>query len=221
MVKSLYELGELPPLGEVPQQMYASLIRQDRFGEPIKAFRTEVVDVPAVGPGQVLVYVMAAGINYNNVWAASGQPVDVIAARQKFGLPEDFHIGGSEGSGVVWAVGPGVRHVRPGDQVVLSGGQWDETAEDIRLSGEPPFSSSALAWGMRPTTAPSPSSAWSTRSSATPSRRTSPGRRRPASCSRRPPRTASSSAGRAIRCAPATRCSSGAARAASAPAPSS
>ncbi|MBI0298771.1 crotonyl-CoA carboxylase/reductase [Streptomyces sp. PRKS01-29] len=147
MAKSLYELGELPPLGEVPRQMYASVIRQDRFGEPSTAFRTEVVDVPAVGPGQVLVYVMAAGINYNNVWAASGQPVDVIAARQKFGLPEDFHIGGSEGSGVVWAVGPGVRHVRPGDQVVLSGGQWDETAEDIRLSGEPPFSSSALAWG--------------------------------------------------------------------------
>ncbi|MFJ2847519.1 crotonyl-CoA carboxylase/reductase [Streptomyces sp. SID4946] len=147
MSKSLYELGEVPPLGEVPQRMYASVIRPERYGEPVKAFRTETVDVPAVGRGQVLVYVMAAGINYNNVWAASGRPLDVVAMRQKFGLPEDFHIGGSEGAGVVWAVGPGVKNVRPGDHVVLSGGQWDETSDDIRLSGEPPFSDTALAWG--------------------------------------------------------------------------
>ena len=70
MTKALYEIGETPPLGEVPRQMYASVIRQNRFGEPKQAFRTEVVDTPAVGRGQVLVYVMAAGINYNNVWSS-------------------------------------------------------------------------------------------------------------------------------------------------------
>jgi crotonyl-CoA carboxylase/reductase len=51
----------------------------------------------------VLVYVMAAGINYNNVWAALGIPVNVIAARNKAGEPEDFHIGGSDASGIVYA----------------------------------------------------------------------------------------------------------------------
>lgn len=147
MTKSRCELGETPPLGEVPEQMYASVIRQDRFGEPKQAFHTEVVDVPPVGPGQVLVWVMAAGINYNNVWSSLGRPVDVIAARQRFGLPEDFHIGGSEGSGVVWAVGPGVRGVAVGDHVVLSGGQWDEAAPDIRLGRDVTAASSAFAWG--------------------------------------------------------------------------
>ena len=34
--------------------------------------------MPEIGPREVLVYVMAAGINYNNVWAALGIPVDVI-----------------------------------------------------------------------------------------------------------------------------------------------
>ena len=147
MSKDLYELGEVPPLGEIPDRMYASVIRKDRLGEPKDAFRTEVIDVPRIGRGQVLVYVMAAGINYNNVWAALGQPVDVISARQRLGLPEDYHVGGSEGSGIVWAVGPDVRHVRPGDEVVLSAGVWDEAAEDIRLGADVAFSSSAYAWG--------------------------------------------------------------------------
>ncbi|MEV0696789.1 crotonyl-CoA carboxylase/reductase [Saccharopolyspora sp. NPDC050389] len=147
MTKSLYEIGEVPPLGEVPERMYASVIRQDRFGPPKQAFQIEVVDVPKVGPGEVLVYVMAAGINYNNVWAALSLPVDVIGMRQRLGQPEDFHIGGTDGAGVVWAVGEGVRHVKVGDHVVLSGGQYDEKDEDIRLGADVATSSSGRAWG--------------------------------------------------------------------------
>ncbi|MGD3111884.1 crotonyl-CoA carboxylase/reductase [Streptomyces sp. YGL11-2] len=147
MGKNLYELGEMPPLGSVPQKMYASLIRQERFGEPEKAFATEVIDTPRPGRGQVLVWVMAAGINYNNVWSALGYPLDVIAARQKRGETEDFHLGGSEGAGVVFAVGEGVSGVAVGDQVMLSGGQWDEHAADIRLGADPTFAASLQAWG--------------------------------------------------------------------------
>lgn len=147
MVKSVYELGETPPLGHVPDQMYAGVIRRDRYGPPKHAFRTEVVDVPRPGPGQVLVYVMAAGINYNSVWASLGKPVDVIGMRQLMGMPEDFHIGGSDGSGVVWAVGPQVREVSVGDHVVLSGGQWDDDDKAIRMGLDPSFASTARAWG--------------------------------------------------------------------------
>ncbi|MFJ8476083.1 crotonyl-CoA carboxylase/reductase [Kitasatospora sp. NPDC094011] len=147
MVKPLYELGEMPPLGQVPEKMYANLIRPDRYGEPSKSFAVEVIDTPRPGPGQVLVWVMAAGINYNNVWAGLGFPYDVIRARQKAGEPEDFHIGGSEGSGVVFAVGENVAGVQVGDQVVLSGGQWDERAEDIRLGTDPTMADTIKAWG--------------------------------------------------------------------------
>lgn len=146
-IKSLYELGEMPPLGEVPRQMYASVIRSERYGQPKDAFKVEVVDVPKPGPGQVLVWVMAAGINYNNVWAALGQPVDVIASRRKRDAAEPaFHIGGSDASGVVWAVGPGAR-VRVGDEVVLSCAMWDENAPDIKAGADPITSTSAKIWG--------------------------------------------------------------------------
>src|SRR5437879_1275446 len=94
----LYELGDVPDLGVVPAKMLAQVIRAERFGEPRDAFKAEAVAVPALGPRDVLIYVMAAGVNYNNVWAAMGIPIDVIKARQKKGEREDFHVGGSDAS---------------------------------------------------------------------------------------------------------------------------
>jgi crotonyl-CoA carboxylase/reductase len=145
--KDLYELGETPPLGHVPKQMYASLIRPERFGDPSDAFEVEVVDVPTPEANQVLVWVMAAGVNYNNVWAALGTPVDVIGARQKQGAEENFHIGGSDASGIVWAVGDSVSSVKIGDEVVLSCGSWDESDPDIMSGGNPAFSPTFKIWG--------------------------------------------------------------------------
>ena len=52
---------------------------------------------------EVVVRVMAAGVNYNNVWAALGEPISVFRYHA-----EDHHIGGSDTSGIVWKVGPGV-----------------------------------------------------------------------------------------------------------------
>lgn len=57
--KDLYEIGEIPPLGAVPEHMYAHVIRTDRFGQPRTAFRIEEVPVPNLKPDEVLVYVMA------------------------------------------------------------------------------------------------------------------------------------------------------------------
>ncbi len=74
-IKDLYELGEMPPLGHVPAQMYAWTIRRERHGEPDTAMQVEVVETPAIDSQEVLVLVMAAGVNYNGVWAALGQPI--------------------------------------------------------------------------------------------------------------------------------------------------
>ena len=32
--KDLYEVGEMPPMGHVPKQMYAWTIRRERHGQP-------------------------------------------------------------------------------------------------------------------------------------------------------------------------------------------
>ena len=147
MTKQLYALGERPPLGEVPEKMHAWLIRAERFGKPTEAFQKEVVDTPSIADDEVLVLVMAAGVNYNNVWAALGIPVNVIAARNKTGEKEDFHIGGSDASGIVYKVGKDVTNVKVGDEVVMHCGQWSRNCEWVKRGGDPMYSPSFRIWG--------------------------------------------------------------------------
>ena len=90
MSKELYDVSEKPPIGEVPAKMHAWVVREERFGEPTQAFQKEVLDVPDIADDEVLVYVMAAGVNYNNVWAGLGVPVNVIGSRNKAGESEAF-----------------------------------------------------------------------------------------------------------------------------------
>ncbi|MEX0799867.1 MAG: crotonyl-CoA carboxylase/reductase [Dehalococcoidia bacterium] len=147
-VKDVYELGEIPPLGAIPGQMYAQVIRQERFGEPANAFQVEKVDVPAdLKPKEALVFVMAAGINYNNVWAALGQPVDVVKVHERDGDTTGFHIGGSDASGIVYAVGNDVTNVKVGDRVVIHCGMWDEDDPFVKAGNDPMYSNSFQIWG--------------------------------------------------------------------------
>ena len=147
MAKDLYAIGEQPPLGEVPAKMNAWLIRENRFGQPTSSFQKEVVDVPAIKDDEVLVYVMAAGINYNNVWAALGIPVNVIKARQKAGEKEDFHIGGSDASGIVYKVGKNVKNVKVGDEVVVHCATWDPHDPWVVGGNDPMYAASFKIWG--------------------------------------------------------------------------
>src|SRR5262245_1490598 len=115
--KDLYDLNEHPRLGHIPTRMHAMVIRQEHYGEPREAFKHEVVPVPAIGPHDALVYVKAAGINYNNVWAALGRPIDVVRHHKQSrdaGDERGFHIGGSDASGIVYAVGDRVANVEVG-----------------------------------------------------------------------------------------------------------
>ncbi|GBF40083.1 crotonyl-CoA carboxylase/reductase [Leptospira johnsonii] len=139
-------IGQLPPLGVVPKKMHAQVIRPERFGDPIKSIQPEEIDVPEIAPDEVLVAVMAAGINYNNVWAGLGFPVDVIAARNKKGEPEKFHIGGSDASGIVYKVGSDVKNVKVGDEVVLHCGIWDKNDPWVKAGNDPMLAPSELIW---------------------------------------------------------------------------
>ena len=143
------DLGQRPPLGEVPEKMHAMVIRQDRFGEPESAFQREVIPTPEIGPLDVLVYVMATGINYNNVWAALGEPLDVIAERQRKGEPEDFHAGGSDCSGIVWQVGESVTDLKPGDEVVVHSGWWEPEDPWVLSGRDPMLAESTRIWGYQ------------------------------------------------------------------------
>ncbi len=116
MALDLSQLGQIEcQPGELPASMAAWVIRQEREGEPLDAFQLEQMEVPEPGAFEVVIRVMAAGVNFNNVWAALGQPVSVF----RFHPEVDHHIGGSDAAGIVWKVGPGVTRWKPGDEVVV------------------------------------------------------------------------------------------------------
>jgi crotonyl-CoA carboxylase/reductase len=140
-VKDLYAVGEMPPLGHVPAQMYAWAIRRERHGDPDKAMLVEVVDTPEIDAHEVLVLVMSAGVNYNGVWAALGTPISPFD-----GHGEPFHIAGSDASGIVWKVGDKVKRWKVGDEVVIHCNQDDGDDEECN-GGDPMFSPTQRIWG--------------------------------------------------------------------------
>ena len=131
--------------GELPATMAAWVIREERLGEPLDAFQIEEIEVPEPGAFEVTVRVMAAGVNFNNVWAALGQPVSVFRYHA-----EDHHIGGSDASGIVWKVGEGVTRFKPGDEVVVHCNQ--ASYEDVEVHGLDPLAApSQQIWGYETT----------------------------------------------------------------------
>jgi len=134
--------------GELPATMAAWVIREDRFGEPRDAFQLEEIEVPEPGAFEVVVRVMAAGVNFNNVWAALAEPVSVF----RYGDHPQYghHIGGSDASGVVWKVGEGVTRWKPGDEVVLHCNM--ASYEDPEVHGLDPMAApSQMIWGYETT----------------------------------------------------------------------
>ena len=81
-------------------------IRVHRTGGP-EVLRLEDVPIPEPGPGQLLVRVEAAGVNFTDIYHRTGL--------YKVQFP---FTPGREGAGVVERVGQGVTTARPGDRVV-------------------------------------------------------------------------------------------------------
>src|SRR4029079_8862792 len=139
--KDLYEVGEIPPLGHIPSKMYAWAIRRERHGEPESAMGCEVLPTPAIEADEVLVMVMAAGVNYHGRWAVAGKPISPFDVHKA-----EYHIAGSDASGIVWAVGSKVKRWKAGDEVIVHCNQDDGDDEECN-GGDPMFSPSQRIWG--------------------------------------------------------------------------
>ena len=95
--------------------------------------------MPLISPNEVLVRIKAAAMNYNDIWARTGLPgMDFI-------LP---HTSGTDGAGVIEAVGSEVRNIRVGDEVIVNGAfSCGECPECVR--GEPMFCPEFSIWGFQ------------------------------------------------------------------------
>jgi NADPH:quinone reductase-like Zn-dependent oxidoreductase len=83
---------------------------------------------PITAPDQVLVRIVAAAINRIDLFALKGLP------KVKYTFP---HVMGSDGAGVVEAVGDGVTGIQPGDRVMLNPGVACDRCEICRAGEQP------------------------------------------------------------------------------------
>jgi len=148
----------------LPENMQAMVLRQSdekqlrqipaEERDPVLTLHHAEVAVPEPGPGEVLVAVMAAGLNFNTIWSALHEPMSPFRYLRQFAQLDpanarhalDYQIIGSDAAGIVVRTGPGVSNCRPGDRVVI---------HPCVVSGSLPMSyldalrePSARAWGF-------------------------------------------------------------------------
>ena len=106
------------------QSMFDGVPTRDR--DPRQSLHLDDIPTPELAAGEALIAVMASSINYNTVWTSIFEPVSTFGFLERYGrshadakrhdLP--YHVIGSDASGVVLRVGPGVNTWKPGDRVV-------------------------------------------------------------------------------------------------------
>ncbi|MFN8215401.1 MAG: crotonyl-CoA carboxylase/reductase [Solirubrobacterales bacterium] len=134
--------------GELPRTMLAWVMRPEREGDLAAAYEIEEVEAPEPGPFEVVVRVMAAGVNFNSIWAARAEPISIFpyGDHPRWG----HHIAGSDGSGIVWKVGAGVERWQPGDEIVIQANH--ASYEDPEVHGLDPLAApSQLGYGYQTT----------------------------------------------------------------------
>ena len=93
-------------------------IVQDRFGPP-DVLRLADIDLPEIGPGDVLVRVCAAGLNPYDWHMLRGDPLIARLIPGATGLTRPkYRVAGLDAAGVVEAVGADVRGLSAGDEVL-------------------------------------------------------------------------------------------------------
>ena len=149
---------------EIPASYRAAYVRRDDIemfagmpsGEkdPRKSLVVGDVPTPELAPDEVYLAVMASSINFNTVWTSIFEPLPTFGFLDRLGRESvwgarhqrDFHVVGSDASGVVLRVGSAVRNWKPGDRVVVHCNHVDD--QDPSAHDDSMMASNQRIWGF-------------------------------------------------------------------------
>lgn len=128
------ELAKLP----LPDRYRAAFLRKEEASmfdgipsadkDPSRSLHVDEVPMPELAPDEAVIAVMASSINYNTVWSSLFEPVSTFDFLKRMGRSHnlwnrrhdlDYHVLGSDASGIVVRVGSAVRNWSIGDRVTI------------------------------------------------------------------------------------------------------
>jgi len=153
-------LAELP----MPTTTRAVFVRRDEEHlfdgmaspekDPRKSLHVGEVPVPELAPDEVYLAVMASSINFNTVWTSIFEPLSTFGFLDRLGKESvwgarhalDYHVLGSDASGVVLRAGSAVRNWKVGDQVTVHCNYVDD--QDPSGHDDSMLASNQRIWGF-------------------------------------------------------------------------
>ena len=132
--------------------MFAGVASEDK--DPRKSLHVGEVALPEIAPDEVYLAVMASSINFNTVWTSIFEPLPTFGFLDRLGKEsvwgqrhaQDFHVVGSDASGVILRVGSAVRNWKIGDVVTVHCNYLDD--QDPSSHDDSMMGSNQRIWGF-------------------------------------------------------------------------
>jgi crotonyl-CoA reductase len=134
------------------QDMFAGLASKDK--DPRLSLHIGEVALPELAPDEVFLAVMASSINFNSVWTSIFEPLSTFAFLDRLGKESywgrrhalDYHVIGSDASGVILRAGSEVRSWKVGDEVTVHCNYVDD--QDPSGHDDSMMSGNQRIWGF-------------------------------------------------------------------------
>ena len=134
------------------QNMFEGMASADK--DPRRSLHVDEVPLPELAPDEVYLAVMASSINFNTVWTSIFEPLSTFGFLDRLGKESDFgarhaldyHIVGSDASGVVLRTGGAVRNWKVGDHVTVHCNYVDD--QDPSSHDDSMMGSNQRIWGF-------------------------------------------------------------------------
>lgn len=134
------------------QNMWEGVASEDK--DPTKSLHIGEVPLPELAPDECVIAVMASSINFNTVWTSIFEPLPTFGFLDRLGKEsiwgarhaQDFHVVGSDASGVVLRTGSAVRNWHPGDRVTVHCNHVDD--QDPSAHDDSMLAANQRIWGF-------------------------------------------------------------------------
>src|SRR5918993_2442353 len=154
------EIANLP----VPESYRAAFVRRDDVAmfegvasadkDPSKSIHVDDVPTPQLAADEVYLAVMASSINFNTVWTSIFEPLPTFGFLDRLGSEsvwgarhaQDFHVVGSDASGVIVEAGSAGRSWEPGDRVTVHCNYVDD--QDPSSHDDSMLAANQRIWGF-------------------------------------------------------------------------